>query len=588
MELLNKLFTCYKSNRSGLVVIFVIFLFLFSPTLAAAGPFGYGGGYERYPGIQKDDLLFVGWATGWEDYTVGLNVKELFQTPEKALGKAVGTADDIVTLGRGGSITLTFDPPIQNGKGWDFAVFENAFNDAFLELAYVEVSSDGVHFIRFDNCSLTPEPVNAFGEIEPTDITGLAGKYRLGVGTPFDLQDLADREDIEADLVKLDRITCVKIIDIIGDRTYIDNRPPALITCFGENAPIYDPYPVTGSAGFDLEAIGVRYQNTDLEGSSMPPTQPILSFPENNEANVPRTLTLTIEFLPDPDAQIIQRTKWQISSDPNFSHLVFESTSALHLTSLTISGSLLEYGTRYYWRVKFYNTSNAESAYSKPSSFTTLNLAVDSDPNNGIPDEQEFKEGNLADLNKDGTPDRDQISSRFKCLNTVTGEGKMAIESLSEKCSIFWCESIDPNTIPESYAKPVHTPLGLFANRLSVDTLGNSAGLTLYLSEPLPSEARWYFYDPIIGWLDYSSHPAFSYGEAGVTFEEGRESLTLQLQDGGPGDADRVVNGFIITLGGLGYSPSPDLPEDGESGFGGLGNCFISGLRNDKKNPALK
>jgi len=579
MEFLNRLLSYYKSKKFGLVVIFVICTFLFSSIMAAAGPFGYGEGHEKYPGIEKDDFLFMGWATGWEDYIVGAEVKDLFQTPERALGKAVGTADDIVTLGRGGAITLTFDPPIQNGKGWDFAIFENAFNNTFLELAYVEVSSDGVHFISFDNCSLTPDAVNAFGDIDPTDITGLAGKYRLGVGTPFDLQDLADKEAVDTGRVKLDRIVYVKIVDIIGDGTCMDNRPLTLITCFGKNAPIYDPYPVIGSAGFDLEAIGVRHQNTDLEGSSISPAQPTLSLPENNKIDVPRSLTLTIGPLPDPDAQNIQKTKWQISSDPNFSHLVFESTNALHLAALAIPAPLLEYGTRYYWQAKFYNTSNAESAYSEPFSFTTIYLAVDSDPNNGIPDGQEFTEGDIEDLNKDGTPDRDQINSRFKCLNTFIGEGKMAMESTSDKVTILWLESIDPNTTPNSYAKPAQMPLGLLTNRLSVDTPGDSVNVTVYLSELPPSTARWYLYDPVDGWLDYALHPAFLDDEAGVVFDEERESLTLQLKDGGPGDADKVVNGIIVTLGGLGYSPFPAIPEDDEAGFGGLGNCFIRALR---------
>ena len=72
----------------------------------------------------------------------------------------------MVSLGKGGSITLSFDPPVSNGDGWDFAVFENGFEDTFLELAYVEVSSDGVVFVRFDNASLTPDPVPRHGGAE--------------------------------------------------------------------------------------------------------------------------------------------------------------------------------------------------------------------------------------------------------------------------------------------------------------------------------------------------------------------------------------------------------------------------------------
>ena len=89
-------------------------------------------------------------------------------------------------------LSPVFDPPIENGDGFDFVVFENSFSDNFLELAWVEVSSNGIDFIRFENFSLTPSQVSPFGFIDPTNINGLAGKYKQGFGTPFDLQSLKE------------------------------------------------------------------------------------------------------------------------------------------------------------------------------------------------------------------------------------------------------------------------------------------------------------------------------------------------------------------------------------------------------------
>jgi hypothetical protein len=163
--------------------------------------------------IHMDDTLFEGWATGWENYLVGTNVDAGWQTPEKALGQAVGSSYDIVSLGRGGEITLTFNTPITDGTGWDFAVFENSFNDTFLELGYVEVSSNGTDFFRLDNDSQTASPVGGFGAVDPTDIDGLAGKYRQGYGTPFDLAELVGLDP----LLDVNNIAYVKIIDIVGD-----------------------------------------------------------------------------------------------------------------------------------------------------------------------------------------------------------------------------------------------------------------------------------------------------------------------------------------------------------------------------------
>jgi hypothetical protein len=231
------------------IVVFLLIPFVVLLTIPAkAGPYPPAAGEQGSTAVSKDDPAFVAWATAWENYLPGADVSDTFRKPENALGKAEGTAFDIVSLGEGGSITLTFDPPITNGQGWDFAVFENSFRDDFLELAYVEVSSDGVHFARFENHSLTPLPVGAFSTIDPTDIDGLAGKYMQGFGTPFDLQALSG-------LVDINRITHVRIVDVVGDRSCLDSN----------GAPIYDPWPTKDSAGFDLDAIGVRYQASGVE-----------------------------------------------------------------------------------------------------------------------------------------------------------------------------------------------------------------------------------------------------------------------------------------------------------------------------------
>ena len=142
---------------------------------AHAGPYAPAAGKPGSTAISKDDASIVQWATGYKDYLPGTNVDATWKTPEKALGKAVGDSYDVVVLGDHGSITLTFGGYITNGAGNDFAVFENSFSDTFLELGWVEVSSDGVNFFRFPNYSLTPNPVGGFGSVDTTNINGLAG-----------------------------------------------------------------------------------------------------------------------------------------------------------------------------------------------------------------------------------------------------------------------------------------------------------------------------------------------------------------------------------------------------------------------------
>ena len=98
-----------------LLVIVSAFILLVNTTLSFAGPFTHGDGYEQYPGISKEEQNFSGWAINWMNYLPGENVDANFQTPEKALGPALGDSYDIVSLGSGGSIILTFAPnPLHN------------------------------------------------------------------------------------------------------------------------------------------------------------------------------------------------------------------------------------------------------------------------------------------------------------------------------------------------------------------------------------------------------------------------------------------------------------------------------------------
>ncbi|WP_144059577.1 DUF4465 domain-containing protein [Rhodopirellula sallentina] len=213
--------------------------------LLAAGPYAPAAGEDGSTAIAFEDSAIVGWASAVADYSPGSDVDAQWTDTSNALGPAEGEFDGVVSLGRGGSITLEFATPIRDGLGADFAVFENAINDTFLELAFVEVSSDGVNFVRFDSDSLTPAAVPSYGEVDPTQIDNLAGKYRGGYGTPFDLEELRGTAGLD-----VTSVTHVRLVDIVGDGLTVDS----------DGDPIYDPTPTFGSAGLDLDAIGVIHQ----------------------------------------------------------------------------------------------------------------------------------------------------------------------------------------------------------------------------------------------------------------------------------------------------------------------------------------
>ncbi|MCP4107455.1 MAG: DUF11 domain-containing protein [Desulfobacteraceae bacterium] len=206
--------------------------------------------------VHKNDPAIVAWATGWEDpVEYGIILNDRFMTPENALGKAdCDTSSGFVSLGTGGTVTLTFSTPVTNGTGYDFAVFENSATDTSLELAYVEVSSDGENFVRFDNESSNSG--GNFGQVDSSKIRGFAGKYRQGYGTLFDLAVLTGKLNIE-------KITHIRITDVFGGR---DRDTQGNI--------IYDAtYNLTSArAGFDLDAIGVIHSRIlpgDINGDSI-------------------------------------------------------------------------------------------------------------------------------------------------------------------------------------------------------------------------------------------------------------------------------------------------------------------------------
>ncbi|APR82666.1 cell surface protein [Minicystis rosea] len=202
--------------------------------------------------VASDDPHIVGWATGVAGYLPGPGVSApKWMMPTQALGPAGTDPTMVVTLGNGGQITLSFDPPITNGEGWDFAVYENSFaGDTYLELGFVEVSSDGTHFLRFDAAFRGAETPCAACSGAAVQIGGLAGSYAVGYGTPFDLDALRSFPLARDGTVDLSHIRYVRIVDVVGDGTTMD--------AFGRG--IIDPLQGSATAGFDLDGIAVLHQ----------------------------------------------------------------------------------------------------------------------------------------------------------------------------------------------------------------------------------------------------------------------------------------------------------------------------------------
>ncbi|MCU0422707.1 MAG: T9SS type A sorting domain-containing protein [Bacteroidia bacterium] len=228
--------------------------------------------------IHRDSSIIKNWAKaasikrGWQnisDTALGLAaVGDETYIPGKA-------GNGIVSLGDKGEATVLFHNPIKNGEGFDFVVFENGFkftdSTEYLELAFVEVSSNGKDFFRFPATSLTQTTmqVDNFTGLDAKRIHNLAGKYIAPYGTPFDLDDLKMIDDLD-----INQITHIRIIDVAGSLI------PMYASYDTANRIINEPWPTPfSSSGFDLDGIGVIHEQLKTAINEPFVNTPISVFP---------------------------------------------------------------------------------------------------------------------------------------------------------------------------------------------------------------------------------------------------------------------------------------------------------------------
>ena len=259
------------------VLLYLILHFLIIKAIILTPVFAQFAPPAGQPGstaIHRDSSILVNWAKTCQIVRGLQNIAEpslgFASVGDSSLATGLSDGTGVVSLGDGGYAVLTFEPPITNSPGWDFAVFENSFSDTFLELAFVEVSSDGLNYFRFPPTSLTQDTiqVSSFGTLDATKINNLAGKYRALYGTPFDLEELGGHIGLD-----INSIAYVKIIDVVGSI----HDSIATFDQYGNK--INDPWPTPfPSGGFDLDAVGVIHQQLSAY-SEINITQSFLIFP---------------------------------------------------------------------------------------------------------------------------------------------------------------------------------------------------------------------------------------------------------------------------------------------------------------------
>lgn len=247
-------------------------------------------GTDNCQSINYSNPAILGWASGctvtrgYQDIANPITLTS-FGTETAGTGPATSVSTEAVSLGDGGIATLTFSQPISNGTGYDFAVFENSLNDQFLELAFVEVSSDGIHFYRFPSVSNTQidQQIGNSGTVDASALYNLAGKYRGGWGTPFDLAELEGYSNLD-----INNITHIRIVDVVGS---VD---PQYGTIDKNGHIINDPYPTDfASSGFDLSGVAVLNGWTPNAVNDYSMQQEVCVWPNpcHNQCTISSTLT---------------------------------------------------------------------------------------------------------------------------------------------------------------------------------------------------------------------------------------------------------------------------------------------------------
>lgn len=337
--------------------------------------------------------------------------------------------------------------------------------------------------------------------------------------------------------------------------------------------------PLAGNADQDSDGDGLtdfeEYQNGSdpTNGDeNMAPDRPNIVSPDDGEQGVNLRLKIAASAFSDPNSDDDhKKSEWRITrvSDRK---VILHTTRHRFLESIRVPYFLLNPGTRYTCRVRYYDQHDLASEWSAGVTFTTTTnwhwWGV-----KGVVEGQEAPE--VTDLNGNGVSDLAE-SDVIRSIRTVDGSHTMAvsIEGSERIVQIDGAGAVDPYAEEELPPFDDIEPYGLIGYRVQLQQPGQTTSVSLYFSDGVDGQTDW---------MSLNSDGEYSSCNANVTHETDKR-VVRRITDGGEEDLDGTANGVVVDMVGPRDASSAvddDMGLDGSGTSGsssGGGSCFIRTL----------
>lgn len=287
-------------------------------------------------------------------------------------------------------------------------------------------------------------------------------------------------------------------------------------------------------------------QKADTPADHAPYQPHILSFTPDPRLPLTRFYILLDPYA-DPDGDDMPRhTEWRIT-DLKGGPTAYRTTMAAPHGSppdlMVVPPGVLELSHTYAVSLRHEDATGLWSAWAPDFQLKTARVDPDDLNGDGVADRAESGALPAPPVAAGRTEFRDAVRGRDVGVEVDTGS--------VERVTVMRATDLPAAGRPPDGS----LPYGLFAVRVQAPEPGGTVALTFHLPDTLPDGTRWLDVHPATG-------PDARPPRAVVT---GR-TVTVEVADGGPGDADGVANGVVVSLAGPALADGPAAPVIGPDG----------------------